>query len=125
MSLETQRGASLLEGIIALAIIGIAILVAAAFLDSQAITAERVRAQRELVRQLEAAIEGARAGGFAMQSGAITPMPMSTEVEQLVVSQQVVARHPPGLYEVTFRVGCRTRRGPLSRSVTTMIWRPP
>lgn len=119
-----QRGASLLEGLIALAILGFAILIAAAFLNTQTIAAERLQAQSELVRQIEAVIEGLRAGTIPLRSSEAPTMLQSNEVEELAVSLQVIPQDPPGLFEITVRAGCRSRHGPLTRSITTLVWRP-
>jgi len=128
VSRHGQRGASLLEGLVALALIGIAILVAAAFLDTQAIATDRVQAQAELVLQLEAAVEGMRAGTVPLHSGALDPMPQSlprsAEVDELALSAQILPLEPPGLVEVTLNASCRTRRGRQTKTVTTRIWRP-
>jgi prepilin-type N-terminal cleavage/methylation domain-containing protein len=126
MSVRTQRGMTLMECTAALALIGMAILAAEAFLDVQPHLGERLRAQRAAVQALEYTLESVRAGALPFAVGTQTvPLPALPEAARdLAVTLHVEPADRPGLFEVTadasFSAGGRQYR----RRLATMVWRP-
>lgn len=118
------RGFSLLEAMVALVLIGIAILIATSFLDTQARSAARVRAQQVLLRQIESTMEGVRAGVIPLSTRTVASFDPSLEVLDLRTSMVVRTVGPPGLYQVEVTATGTVRGRPVSRSLTTRVWRP-
>jgi type II secretory pathway pseudopilin PulG len=118
-----QRGMTLMETTAAIAMIGLATLTAAALLGAQPRAAERVDAQRELLRVVEATVESVRAGALPAASGPLaTPIPTSRPVTAWLVVRDLT---PTGLCEVTATASTSVRGQEIQRSLTTMVWRRP
>ncbi len=120
-------GFSLLECLIALLLIGFAMLMATALLNTMSTTAARLRTQHELLRSLEAAAANVRAGAVPLRSGPMTidPEMSSAPLTDHRIALEVEAGDIPGLYQVTVHVRCSfSLEQPLHRSLTTMVWRP-
>jgi prepilin-type N-terminal cleavage/methylation domain-containing protein len=120
-------GFTLLETVAALTIFGIAVLVAAGFLDAQMQAAHRMQVRTDLLRATEVVLESARGDAVPLASGAVD---LGSDVEQrfensLDASIEVVESvDHPGLYEVTATATAWVRGRQESLSVTTRVWRP-
>lgn len=121
-----QRGFSLLEAVAALALFGMAIVVAAGFLDAHMSAARRLEARDDLVRAAEIVLESLRGEALPLTGGAIDlsdqfPGRASAQVSTRV---QVTPRNLTGLYEI--RVEARTviRSEEMVVTVTTQMWKP-
>jgi prepilin-type N-terminal cleavage/methylation domain-containing protein len=121
-----QRGFSLLEAVAALALFGMAIVVAAGFLDAHMSAARRLEARGDLVRAAEVVLESLRGEALPLTGGAIDlsdqfPGRSSAQVSTRV---RVTPRNLTGLYEV--RVEARTviRSEEMVVTVTTQMWKP-
>jgi prepilin-type N-terminal cleavage/methylation domain-containing protein len=126
MTATTERGMTLMECAAALALIGIAILAAGAFLSVQPQVTDRLQAQREAVRALEYTLESVRAGALPLVSGAqAVSLPASPDaVRNLTVTLRVSPGERPGLFvvaaEAIYSAGGKRYR----RQLATMVWRP-
>ena len=121
-----QRGFSLLEAVAALAIFGMAIVVAASFLDVYMSAARRLETRADLVRAAEVVLESLRGGALPMTTGLVDlgrefPPRSSARVETRV---QVSPRAIPDLYEVRVEVRAVVRSEEMVVSITTEMWRP-
>ena len=114
-----QRGFSLLETLIALTILGIALLMGMSLLLQQPRVVRRIDAQRRALAELESTAEALRSGAIPLQSARLGP----SDTPAVVISVSP-AGGPPGLYEVSLRaiylVEGRTRE----RTLETLIWSP-
>jgi len=121
-----QRGFSLLEAVAALAIFGMAIVVAATFLDVHMSAARRLETRADLVRATEVVLEGLRGGALPLTTGAVDlgsefPPQSSARVETRV---RISSGTIPDLYEVTVEARAVVRSEEMVVSVTTQMWQP-
>jgi len=108
MNLSRQRrrqsGFSLLETLIALAILGTALLLGAALVLQHPRVLRRLDAQREAYRAIESTLESVRAGAIPLQSLELAGFVTSTGKQaskDLTLSMLVRPADLPGLYHVT------------------------
>lgn len=121
-----QRGSSLIEALVALAIVTLVMTIGMSLLAQQSDVTRRLRAHREAMQIVESTLEAVRAGLIPLTSGRLQLPVTSTETDALVLWLEVSPREaPPGLAEVLvearYVVGPRT----LHRGVRTMVWRSP
>ncbi len=125
-SARHDRGYSLLETLVALALFGIALVVAAHALSAHAVAARRLELRQELVRTAETVLESVRAGVVPLATG---PVDLGEEFAPadgapVASSLRVDALEPAGLFKVRVRASGRTAHGGLSVTLTTMVWQP-
>lgn len=128
MPRRAPGGFTLIETLIALAILMVALLLGLPLVLEQPRILARVEAQREATRAIEAALEALRAGevplaparihGFALSAGEPAPRGLTLWID-------VAPAGAPYLYDVTLRTRVDVRGQPLERRVETLIWRPP
>ena len=120
------RGSSLIETLVALAIVTLTMTVGMSLLAQQSDVTRRQRAHQEAMQIVESALEGVRAGLIPLASGRIELPVTSTETDALTLWLEVHPREaPPELAEVL--VEARYVVGPwtLQRAVRTMVWKSP
>lgn len=120
-----ERGFSLIEAIVAIAIIGSAIMISAALLNTLIISADHLQTQEQLLSEIESAVEMMRAGILPLKSGPLVTggdpkLTPGLSVTVIVEEDQNLN----GLYRVSFRAECSFRRRRISQSLLTEIWRP-
>jgi len=118
-----QRGFSLIESVIAIALIGTALIISSALLNSLVSSSDRLRAHTEMLREIEAAVEMMRAGFVPLESGTLSSAGSNDRFPDLRVTAIVEKQDAPGLYLVILRAECSIRRNLLSRRLTTQVWR--
>lgn len=125
-----QRGFSLLETLVALSLLGVAMLLTLALLMQEAPTLRRLGAHEEVLRVLEVTLEGIRAGRSVAQGR--QPLDLSglraaedTLAEDLRVWSERTNDSPHGLYELTLDARYRVGRDWYRRSIETRVWEPP
>lgn len=121
-----ERGFSLLECLAAMVLIGFALLIATAFLNTMAGSAAQLNAQTELLRRLNAAAESVRSGQAPLRSGPmlLDPGVACARLTDFHLWLEVTSTDRQGLYEITIHGRCTLHERALRRSLTTMIWRP-
>ena len=119
-------GFSLIEAIAALTIFGMAIVVAAGFLDVQMSAARRLEARSDLVRAAETVLESLRGGTLPLVTGEVDLtdefLPLSTIRVRTKVA--VTSRNPKGLYMVRVEARAMVRTEDMLVTITTQVWRP-
>ena len=122
----SARGFSLVEAIAALAIFGLAVIVASSFLDVQMSAARRLEARADLVRAAETLLESVRGGVMPLTSGDVDLsdefQPMSSI--RVRTTLRVTPRPLPDLYEVQVEARAMVRSEEMVVSISTMVWRP-
>lgn len=107
----------------ALTIFGLAVIVAAGFLDAHMSAARRLVARAELVRAAEQVLEGVRGDAIPMISGAVE-LDDPGSAKDASVRLWVSPRPVPGLYEVRAEARAVVRSEELVVAITTQVWRP-
>jgi prepilin-type N-terminal cleavage/methylation domain-containing protein len=122
----SARGFSLVEAIAALAIFGLAVIVASSFLDVQMSAARRLEARADLVRAAETLLESVRGGVMPLTSGDVDLsdefQPMSSI--RVRTTLRVTPRPLADLYEVQAEARAMVRSEEMVVSITTQVWRP-
>ena len=121
-----EGGFSLLEAVAALTIFGLAIVVAAGFLDVQMSASRRMEARADLVRAAEIVLESVRGGVLPLESASID---MTEEFQPLTAITvrtrvEVTPGSLPGLFEVRAEAMAMVRSEDMVVSITTQVWRP-
>ena len=115
-----------MEAIAALAVFGMAVVVASSFLDVQMSAARRTEARADLVRAAETLLESVRGGVIPLTSGDVDLtdefQPMSTI--RVRTTLQVTQCPLPDLYEVRVDARAMVRSEEMVVSITTQVWRP-
>jgi prepilin-type N-terminal cleavage/methylation domain-containing protein len=123
---NVSKGFSLIEAIAALTIFGMAIVVAAGFLDVQMSAARRLEARSDLVRAVETVLESVRGGTLPLVTGEVDLtdefLPLSTIRVRTRVG--VTSRSPQGLYTVRVEARAMVRTEDMVVTITTQVWRP-
>jgi len=118
-----EGGFSLIEAIIAIAIIGSAIIISSALLNTLVISADHLQVQEELLGEMESAVEMMRVGILPLRSGPLSIAGNSSLTPGLSLTA-IVEEERMGLYRVNIRAECSFRRRRISQSLLTEIWRP-
>lgn len=131
MRRRPQAGFSLVETLVALALLGMALLLTMVLLAQEPQVERRLLAHREALEVLEAAHEEIR-GGMALRPGTerldwqrlyAPPRRLETAAD-LTLWTTVDPLTPPGLYRVRLRARYAVGRGSFDREVETRVWRP-
>jgi len=126
----TQRcgdgGFSLIEALAALTIFGMAVVVAAGFLDAHMSAARRLEARSDLVRAAETVLESVRGGTLPLVSGEVDLtdefQPLSSIRVRTTVA--VTGKDPQGLFSVRVEARAMVRTEDMVVTITTQVWRP-
>jgi prepilin-type N-terminal cleavage/methylation domain-containing protein len=119
-------GFSLVEALVALVLVGIALMLDLGLQAQSREIEDRLAVEAELVRRAESVIESVRAGRHPMRSGAVDPelgWPSAADPD-LAMILLVDPTEVSGVCRVTVRGQMRGQRGrPHDIELETMIWR--
>jgi prepilin-type N-terminal cleavage/methylation domain-containing protein len=120
-------GFTLLETLIALAILSMVLLVGAALLLAEPRVVRRIDVDRQALRAVESTLEALRAGalplqserldGFATAAGAPAPAGLTLQLD-------VTPEGLPGLYRAALLARFPVAGRIVERRVETLVWRP-
>jgi type II secretory pathway pseudopilin PulG len=120
-----DHGYSLVEAVLALTIFGVAVIVAAGFLDVHMNSARRLQARADLVSAAETLLESARGGAVPMITGALDLEQMETQSSvEIDTRLEVTPLSIPGLYELRVEARATVRAEEMVVVVATQVWRP-
>lgn len=119
-------GFSLPEILVALAIFGMAVVVAASFMSAQASAERRLATRQELLRLAEAGIESVRAGVVPLEPRMLVDEELvrSEVLDDPAVVIDVRRASIPDLYEASVTVTGDVQGTEVALRVDTMVWRP-
>ncbi len=112
-----------MEVVLALALVGAAVLVAAGGLRSEARLLNLAEHRNAVARTLEAAVESVRSGVLPLENGSFAP-PVPLGLDGLSVRIEVHPGSRPGLYELAAVAHWKENGRRLSQRLDTMVWRP-
>jgi prepilin-type N-terminal cleavage/methylation domain-containing protein len=121
----SAAGFTLVETLVALALVSIALFMGLALAWQQPRIHARLAAQQEALRLLEATLEGLRAGAVPLHSGALPPPWIPSGISDLLLRLEVEAVEPAGLYRVEAVAYYRVAGGTEQSRVETLVWRRP
>jgi len=123
-----QSGFSLLEALVALVLLGVALLLGMELLLQNPRMVRRMDGERQAFRAMESTLEAVRAGaiplvtsdlgGFATAVGSPAP-------KDLAISMQVDRAGLPGLFQVTLRATYTMDQKKVQKELQTLVWSPP
>jgi prepilin-type N-terminal cleavage/methylation domain-containing protein len=123
-----QSGFSLLEALVALVLLGVALLLGMELVLQNPRMVRRMDGERQAFRAMESTMEAVRAGVIPLQTSDLggfstavgTPAP-----KNLAISMQVDPTGLPGLYQVTLRARYTADARQVQKELQTMVWSPP
>jgi prepilin-type N-terminal cleavage/methylation domain-containing protein len=126
----TERGFTLIESLVALAVLAVALLLGMGLVLQLPGVVRRVDAHRQALRTMEAALEALRAGELPLASGRLvsSTSPASSagsSTAGLAVWIEVQPVSPPGLHEVLVRARYPAAGKIVERQVATLVYRRP
>ena len=127
MALQQQKnGFSLIEALVALTIFGMAVIVAAGFLDAHMSAARRLEARSDLVRAAETVLESLRGGTLPMVSGDVDLSDEFQPLSSIRVRTRVVVttKSPQGLFSVRVEARAMVRSEDMLVTIMTQVWNP-
>jgi len=121
-----RNGFSLIEALAALTIFGMAIVVAAGYLDAHMSAARRLEARSDLVRAAETVLESVRGGTLPMVSGGVDLTDEFQPLSSIRVRTEVAvtSKNPQGLFSVRVEARAMVRSEDMVVTITTQVWRP-
>jgi prepilin-type N-terminal cleavage/methylation domain-containing protein len=123
-----QSGFSLVEVLVALTLLGVALLLGMELMLQNPRIVRRTDSERQAYRAMESTLEAVRAGVIPLQSARLdgfatavgTPAP-----QDLTILMQVEPAGLPGLYKVTLRATYTVLRKEHEKRLQTLVWSPP
>ena len=120
------NGYSLLEALVAIAIVGMALLAAANALQSHAALTRRTEVRQQMLEAAEEVLEGVRGEVVLLETAPVaTPFTSDREAGfDIHTSLRVTPRDIEGLYEVAVVARSRFLAESMELELVTMVWRP-
>lgn len=122
-----MKGFTLVEALVALAVVGLILLLGLGLVWQQRQVIERLEAREAADRALTEALETLRSGAVPVTPG-IVPLPVASSpgaAQGLTVVVRVTpAEPPPDLYRARVTATYRVAGRAVTRSLETQLWRP-
>ena len=124
-----ESGFSLIEVLIALVLVGAALLMGMGLALQNPRIVRRLDGERQAFRAMESTLEAVRAGGLiplktAELDGFVTAVGTPAP-EDLKILMEVEPTDPPGLVQVTLRASYTVEGRKVEKMLRTLVWSPP
>jgi prepilin-type N-terminal cleavage/methylation domain-containing protein len=126
--MSRQNGFVLLEVLIALVLVGTALLMGMGLVLQNPRIVRRMDGQQQAFRALESTLEALRAGAIPLQTaelGGFATAVGSPAPQDLAVRMQVEPAGLPGLFQVTLSARYTVEQRQREKSLQTLVWSPP
>jgi prepilin-type N-terminal cleavage/methylation domain-containing protein len=123
-----ESGFSLVEVLIALVLVGTALLMGMGLALQNPRIVRRLDGERQAFRAMESTLEAVRAGAIPLKTSELdgfvtavgTPAP-----KDLKIDMQVDPAGTPGLFQVTLRASYGVEHRKVEKMLRTLVWSPP
>lgn len=123
-----ESGFSLVEVLIALVLVGTALLMGLGLALQQPRIVRRLDGERQAFRAMESTLEAVRAGAISLRTSELkgfvtavgTPAP-----KDLKIHMQVEPADLSGLFQVTLRASYKVEQRQVEKMLRTLVWSPP
>jgi prepilin-type N-terminal cleavage/methylation domain-containing protein len=125
---RAPSGFSLIEVLIALTLLGIALLLGMDLLLQNPRVVRRLDGERQAFRAMESTLEAVRAGVIPLETAELGSMVTAVGApapKDLTISMQVGPAGLPGLYQVTLVAQYSVLHQKYKKKLQTMVWSPP
>jgi len=123
-----QGGFTLLEALIALVLLGVALLLGMELVLQNPRMVRRMDGERQAFRAMEATLESVRAGAIPLITadlGSYSTAVGKPARHDLAISMQVDPTDVPGLYQVTLQARYTADKRKVQKELQTKVWSPP
>ncbi len=123
-----ESGFSLVEVLIALVLVGAALLMGMGLALQNPRIVRRLDGERQAFRAMESTLEAVRAGVIPLQTsnldGFVTAVGTPAQ-KDLKIHMQVDPAGTPGLFQVTLRASYKVEQRKVEKMLRTLVWSPP
>lgn len=121
-------GFSLLETLIAVAILGVALMMGVGLLVQEPRILRRLEARRQTLRAVESTLESVRTGVVPLVSGELSGFQTAVgepAPHDLTVRMDVEPLMPAGLFRVVLQARTTALGQPIESRLESLVWQPP
>jgi prepilin-type N-terminal cleavage/methylation domain-containing protein len=125
---RSPSGFTLIEVLIALTLLGVALLLGMALVLENPRIVRRTDGERQAFRAMESTIEAVRAGVIPLQTSQMSGMTTAVGTpapKDLKIFMEVDPGTLPGLYQVTLTAQYTVLNQKYKKQLQTMVWSPP
>jgi prepilin-type N-terminal cleavage/methylation domain-containing protein len=126
--MSRQSGFALIEVLIALVLVGTALLMGMGLVLQNPRIVRRMDGEQQAFRALESTLEAVRAGGIPLQTADLEGFATAVgnpAPKDLAIRMEVESADVPGMFQVTLSARYTVERRQHEKSLQTLVWSPP